>query len=79
MSAIIQGKIYDQLYSPAALARPEAERGGTARVLAAELRELINENRVECYVGLYYYYYSDDTVTRLCDFWLINLPFFNFF
>ncbi|KAI1105790.1 hypothetical protein F4804DRAFT_340971 [Jackrogersella minutella] len=45
--ARIQGKVYDELYSPAGLSRPDDERGRVAETLAAELRELINRTHVE--------------------------------
>ncbi|KAI0456635.1 fungal-specific transcription factor domain-containing protein [Xylaria acuta] len=45
----IQGKIYDQLYSPTGLARYGAERGLMAQTLASELREIISETKVACY------------------------------
>ncbi len=43
---MIQGKIYDQLYSPAGLARLDIERGVIAQTLASELREMIDENKI---------------------------------
>jgi len=46
----IQGKIYDQLYSPVGLSQPDDERGHIAEELAGELRELINETHVEILV-----------------------------
>ncbi|KAI1378884.1 hypothetical protein F4677DRAFT_443364 [Hypoxylon crocopeplum] len=45
----IQGKVYDQLYSPAGLSRPDTERGYLAEILAGELRELINETHDEIF------------------------------
>jgi hypothetical protein len=48
----IQGKIYDQLYSPSGLARTNVERGRLAHALASELREIINENKAEFQVRL---------------------------
>ncbi|KAH6973200.1 hypothetical protein BKA56DRAFT_676974 [Ilyonectria sp. MPI-CAGE-AT-0026] len=39
-TAIVQGDIYVQLYSPDALARPQAELAERARVLAAQCRQL---------------------------------------
>ncbi|KAI0514846.1 fungal-specific transcription factor domain-containing protein [Xylaria bambusicola] len=45
-TSIIQGKIYDELYSPPGLARPESERGAIAQILATELRGLIDENKL---------------------------------
>ncbi|KAI0539300.1 fungal-specific transcription factor domain-containing protein [Xylaria digitata] len=44
--SIIQGKIYDQLYSPTGLARSDIKRGVMAQVLASELREIINESKI---------------------------------
>ncbi|KAL0941544.1 C6 transcription factor [Colletotrichum truncatum] len=41
--ARIQGKVYDQLYSPAGLSRPDDERGRDAEVLANQMREIIHE------------------------------------
>ncbi|KAI0384226.1 hypothetical protein F5Y04DRAFT_238591 [Hypomontagnella monticulosa] len=41
--ARIQGKVYDQLYSPAGLSRPSNERGPIVEALATELRGLIDE------------------------------------
>ncbi|KAI0879413.1 fungal-specific transcription factor domain-containing protein [Hypoxylon argillaceum] len=41
----IQGKIYDQLFSPVGLAAFDIERGETARALASELRGIIEETR----------------------------------
>ncbi|KAE9369112.1 hypothetical protein N431DRAFT_485113 [Stipitochalara longipes BDJ] len=49
--AKIQGNVYDQLYSPAGLSRPEVERGYMAESLAGELRELINETQLEVLEG----------------------------
>ncbi|KAI3329398.1 hypothetical protein HD806DRAFT_285119 [Xylariaceae sp. AK1471] len=43
----IQGKVYDQLYSPTGLARSDVERSGLAQALALELRGMINENRAD--------------------------------
>ena len=37
----IQGKVYEQLYSPAALSQPETERVAHARRLAAEMKESV--------------------------------------
>lgn len=51
--ARIQGKVYDQLYSPAGLARAEDERGNMAEALARNLRELINETNIEVFVCLH--------------------------
>jgi len=48
--ARIQGKLYDQLYNAEALSKPEHERGSIAKVLARELREVINETYVEVMV-----------------------------
>ncbi|KAI3343016.1 fungal-specific transcription factor domain-containing protein [Ustulina deusta] len=45
-TSMIQGKIYDQLYSPAGLARLDIERGVIAQTLASELREMIDENKI---------------------------------
>ncbi|KAF2181556.1 hypothetical protein K469DRAFT_671308 [Zopfia rhizophila CBS 207.26] len=44
MIARTQGRIYDQLYSPTGLFRPDDERGHIAQALATELRDLINES-----------------------------------
>ncbi|GKZ30858.1 hypothetical protein AbraIFM66950_010496 [Aspergillus brasiliensis] len=41
--ATIQGKVYEFLYSPAALARPESERAAHARQLASEMQQEIME------------------------------------
>ncbi|KAI1312331.1 fungal-specific transcription factor domain-containing protein [Xylaria venustula] len=46
-TSIIQGKIYDQLYSPTGLARSDMERGAMAQTLASELRGLINGNKAD--------------------------------
>jgi hypothetical protein len=48
--ARIQGKVYDQLYSPLGLSQPDIERTFVAGVLAGELRELIHETRIESLV-----------------------------
>ncbi|KIX01886.1 uncharacterized protein Z518_07825 [Rhinocladiella mackenziei CBS 650.93] len=45
--AKIQGRVYDQLYSPVGLSWPDYERGQVAEVLADELRALINETHIE--------------------------------
>lgn len=39
----IQGKVYELLYSPAALSQPETERVAHARRLAAEMKESVME------------------------------------
>lgn len=39
----IQGKVYQQLYSPAALAQPEGERVSHARQLASEMQTTVME------------------------------------
>ena len=49
----IQGRVYNQLYSPAGLSLSDDERGRMAETLAGELRELINETRVEVFVCLH--------------------------
>ncbi|PYH69233.1 putative C6 transcription factor [Aspergillus vadensis CBS 113365] len=41
--ATIQGKVYELLYSPAALARPESERVAHARQLASEMQQVVME------------------------------------
>ncbi len=46
----IQGKVYDQLYSPEGLSRPENERGMLAKTLAEELRDLIDMTHTEIFV-----------------------------
>lgn len=46
----IQGRIYDQLYSPAGLAGFDVARGEMARALASELRGIIEETRIACHV-----------------------------
>lgn len=48
--ARIQGKVYDQLYSPVGLSRLDDERGYMAEALARELRDLIDQTRVEILV-----------------------------
>lgn len=48
----IQGKIYDQLFSPVGLAAFDIERGETARALASELRGIIEETRTAFHVRL---------------------------
>lgn len=45
--ARIQGKVYDELYSPKGLSRPYVERGHIAEGLAAEMRVLIDMARSE--------------------------------
>ncbi|GAW18189.1 hypothetical protein ANO14919_076630 [Xylariales sp. No.14919] len=45
-TSLIQGKIYDHLYSPIALAGLDIERGVMAQALASELREIINKNKI---------------------------------
>ncbi|KAF2877676.1 hypothetical protein BDV95DRAFT_535423 [Massariosphaeria phaeospora] len=47
--ARIQGRVYDQLYGPAALQRPNDERGHNAEALAKELRDLIDQGHLEIY------------------------------
>lgn len=49
--ATIQGKVYELLYSPAALARPESERAAHARQLASEVQQEIMEPFEVCTVG----------------------------
>ncbi|KAI1127902.1 fungal-specific transcription factor domain-containing protein [Nemania abortiva] len=44
----IQGKIYEQLYSPTGLAVFNVQRGEMAQALASELREIIDETRTAC-------------------------------
>lgn len=48
--ARVQGKLYDQLYNPEALSKPEHGREEIARALARELREIINETYIEVMV-----------------------------
>lgn len=43
----INGMVYDQLYSPAGLSRPDDERSYVAEALAGDLRKLINETHTE--------------------------------
>lgn len=43
--ATVQGHIYEQLYSPRALTRPEGERVACAHALAGELRTMAGETR----------------------------------
>lgn len=53
--ARIQGQVYDELYSPEALSRPEDERGKIAESLARGLREIIQETCVDimvCFLSL---------------------------
>ncbi|KAH8200807.1 hypothetical protein TruAng_005044 [Truncatella angustata] len=47
MVARIQGRVYDQLYSPMGLSRPYEERGHEAELLAEQLRELISATHIE--------------------------------
>ncbi|OTA87219.1 hypothetical protein M434DRAFT_24015 [Hypoxylon sp. CO27-5] len=47
--ARIQGKAYDQLYSPAGLSQPDAERDRRAEALAIELRGLVDETHTEIF------------------------------
>ncbi|KAI8953772.1 fungal-specific transcription factor domain-containing protein [Xylaria longipes] len=49
LTSRIQGKIYDQLYSPTGLARFDVERGLMAQSLASELREIISETKIACH------------------------------
>lgn len=52
----INGMVYDQLYSPASLSRPDDERSHVAEALARDLRELINETHAEisvCFLSLH--------------------------
>lgn len=49
--ATIQGKVYELLYSPAALARPESERVAHARQLASEMQQVVMEPFEVCTVG----------------------------
>ncbi|KAI1356802.1 fungal-specific transcription factor domain-containing protein [Xylaria sp. FL0043] len=44
-TSIMQGKIYDELYSPAGLARSDTDRGAMAQTMASELRGIISENQ----------------------------------
>ncbi|KAI0468679.1 fungal-specific transcription factor domain-containing protein [Xylaria cf. heliscus] len=48
-TASMQGKIYDQLYSPSGLARFDVERGLSAQMLASEFREIISDTKIACY------------------------------
>lgn len=50
--ARIQGKVYDQLYNPEGLSKPEYERGKIAESLARELREVINDIYLEVIVSI---------------------------
>ncbi|RDW74799.1 hypothetical protein BP6252_05941 [Coleophoma cylindrospora] len=43
----LNGIVYDQLYSPTGLSRPDDERTFIAATLAGDLRELINDTRTE--------------------------------
>jgi len=52
----IQGRVYDQLYSPVGLSRPDEERGHIAETLARELRELISETHIKIFVSFHYLY-----------------------
>ncbi|KAK5051527.1 hypothetical protein LTR84_003179 [Exophiala bonariae] len=45
--AMIQGQVYDQLYSPSGLAKPEGERRTIASALAQGLREIIQDTHVD--------------------------------
>lgn len=54
----IQGRIYDQLYGPVGLAGFDGERGAAAQVLAAELREIINQTRAACHVKFPFFFLS---------------------
>ncbi|KAI0101628.1 fungal-specific transcription factor domain-containing protein [Nemania sp. FL0031] len=47
-TSMIQGKIYEQLYSPAGLAVFNIERGAMAQALASELRGIIGATRIAC-------------------------------
>jgi hypothetical protein len=51
-AARIQGKVYDQLYSPVGLDRAQTERAEMAQVLVSELRSLIDEAEAEVTVCL---------------------------
>ena len=51
--ARIQGRVYDQLHSSAALSCLDNESGYTAEALAGEVRELIEEIRAELFVGFH--------------------------
>ncbi|KAH8690118.1 hypothetical protein BGW36DRAFT_390242 [Talaromyces proteolyticus] len=53
----IQGKVYDQLYSPVGLSRPSHERGNIAQTLAGQVRDIINETHSEAL----------DATTRIID------------
>ncbi|GAP85999.2 putative C6 transcription factor [Rosellinia necatrix] len=48
----IQGRIYDQLYSPTGLAGLDADRGAMAQVLASELGRIIHETKAACHDAL---------------------------
>ncbi|KIW09779.1 hypothetical protein PV08_11879 [Exophiala spinifera] len=45
--SMIQGQVYDQLYSPSGLSKSDHERRTIVNALALELRELIQETRVD--------------------------------
>lgn len=51
-AARIQGKVYDQLYSPGGLSRTHNERVVIAQSLVEELRSLIDEADAEIEVSL---------------------------
>lgn len=50
-AARIQGKVYDQLYSPSGLSRTQNERVVIAQSLVQELRSLIDEADAEIVVS----------------------------
>lgn len=50
-AARIQGKVYDQLYSPDGLSRTQSERVVIAQSLVEELRSLIDEAEAEIVVS----------------------------
>lgn len=53
--ASIQGRIYDDIYSPGALMQPPHIRTSRARALAAELKTAIQRAQ-DVHVGLHYHY-----------------------
>lgn len=50
--ARVQGRIYDQLYSPRGLSRPHEERSQIAAVLTAKLKDLVDVTQAEIAVRL---------------------------
>ncbi|KAI1261042.1 fungal-specific transcription factor domain-containing protein [Xylariaceae sp. FL1019] len=60
-AARVQGKLYEQLYSPMGLKRSDVERSQSARLLAAELEEIIAEIKTD-YIAAPSIQYAEDVM-----------------